>query len=525
MEKRITSIEVDNRNKPINSRGENRAIKIHGTQGSGFSLEINDSSGYCILKEPLQNIEVPKSGVYILNQVFPDISTNAVGGLIEETYEVKIMPHADVITSYLSDPSVVKALKSLENIKEDGEIPIDLIPPYIEYSGVDPITLYQYADPTITLTTSRPTEITTTVSGGSDINVKAPAFSTAVVEKTQTLTITETSDGGDIAGFYYVKNNFKNSISKNTSFERVVTTSEEPKKGTYLILKPSTTTSVGSTTGTGLFENVTKGGQDYPISGEIKENMVVQGVLIKEKIVHKSLDVKTCQRATNRFELSDTVGLFPGMVCDVFGLSRFTIESVECGKNITVDEKVIIPKDTKITFTYRTSSAIDKIHTQVNENGDACIEITDPIVIVDKMTLTFDEDNSKVNGSFRFAGSGTSSVSLTNNIKFSNFGKRDVSYTLDLNNIITRTPNARDFNVEVPKNSTNFSITTTDSETDASTKTAAKTSEPRNGVATVSNRTFSYTPNPGFVGNDRILYELSDGTNTSAEKTINITVK
>jgi len=141
------------------------------------------------------------------------------------------------------------------------------------------------------------------------------------------------------------------------------------------------------------------------------------------------------------------------------------------------------------------------------------------------MTLTFDEDNSKVNGSFRFAGSGTSSVSLTNNIKFSNFGKRDVSYTLDLNNIITRIPNARDFNVEVPKNSTNFSITTTDNETDASTKTAAKTSEPRNGVATVSNRTFSYTPNPGFVGNDRILYQLSDGTNTSAEKTINITVK
>ena len=60
---------------------------------------------------------------------------------------------------------------------------------------------------------------------------------------------------------------------------------------------------------------------------------------------------------------------------------------------------------------------------------------------------------------------------------------------------------------------------------DSSTKTATKTSEPRNGTASISGRTFSYTPNPDFVGNDRILYTLSDGTNTSAEKTIYITVK
>jgi|TARA_R100000084_G_scaffold44867_2_gene18433 hypothetical protein len=547
MEKRITSIKVDNQNAPINSKGETRAIKIHGTQGSGFSLEINDSSGHCILEEPLKDIEVPRSGVYILNQAFPDISTNATGGLIEETYEIKITPHADVQTSidldvflkpfekqikeledfYKKYPYNFDGVEETEEIKELKNLSEKDIPEFFKgfqlpnmpkYEGVDPITLYQYADPTITLATSVPTEVSTTVSGSSDITATRPAFSKSSVSTTQTLTIAE---GEDIAGFYYVKDNFKNSISKNTSFERVVTTSEEPKLGSYLILKPSTLTSVGSTTS----GTVTKGGQDYPINSDIKEGMSISGTLTKTKIVHKSLDVKTCQRATDRFELSDTVGLIPDMICEVFGLGKFLLESVECGKNIKINKKVVIPEDTSITFKYITSSTVSEVKTQINEDGNACVDLTNPIMIIDGMTFTFDEDNSKINSSFVFNGSGTNTVVIKNIIKFSNFGKRDVTYTLDLNNIITRTPNALDYNVEVPKNSTNFSIKTTEGDIDRSTKTAAKTSEPRNGTASISGRTFSYTPNPDFVGNDRILYTLSDGTNTSAEKIIYITVK
>ena len=550
MEKRITSIKVDNQNTPINSKGETRAIKIYGTQNSGFSLEINDSSGHCILEEPLNNIEVPSSGIYTLNQTFPDISTNATGGLIEETYEIKITPHADVqivnnINLFLKP--FEKQIKELEDFYkkypynfdgvEETDQPEELknlsqedlpellkdfkLPEIPQFESVDSITLYQYADPTITLTTSAPTEVSTNVSGGSDIAVTKPAFSKSSVSTTQTLTITEISEGGGIAGFYYVKDNFNNSISKNTSFQRVVKTSEKPKLSSYLILKPSTLTSVGSTTS----GTITRGGQDYPINSDIKVNMSVSGTLTKEKIVHKSLDVKTCQRATNRFELSDTVGLFSGMTCEVFGLGKFLLESVECGKNITVDTKVVIPEDTSITFTYITSSNISKVRTQINENGNACVDLTNPIIVVDNMTLTFDEDTSKIKSSSIFTGSGTNTVTVINKINFQKFGKRDVTYTLDLNNIITRTPNALNYNVEVPKNSTSFSIKTTEGDSDRSTKTAAKTAEPKNGTATVSNRTFSYTPNPDFVGNDRILYTLSDGTNTSAEKTINITVK
>ena len=58
MEKRITHVEAKYMSEDyIKSSGELRDIKIYGTKGAGFSMEINDSSGYCILKEPLKDIE------------------------------------------------------------------------------------------------------------------------------------------------------------------------------------------------------------------------------------------------------------------------------------------------------------------------------------------------------------------------------------------------------------------------------------------------------------------------------------
>ena len=54
MEKIINSIEIENVRYYIKSTGETRRIKIRGTRGAGFSIEINDSSGTCILEEPLR---------------------------------------------------------------------------------------------------------------------------------------------------------------------------------------------------------------------------------------------------------------------------------------------------------------------------------------------------------------------------------------------------------------------------------------------------------------------------------------
>lgn len=468
----------------IKSTGETRKIKLRGTSGAGFSIEINDSSGDCILEEPLQNIEIPQTGTYILSQKFPDISTSASGGLVKESYEIIITPHADVDTE------------------------------------ISRITLHQYPDITTTLAVSTSqTGPTLSVAGGSDITVKTAPDKKINIIKTQTLVITE---GSGTAGFFYVKDTFNDLLSKNTTITKKVTTKEEPKLGSYVILKPLTTRAIGAT----VSGTVTKGGQNYPITGDVASGMSVYGKITKDKIVHKSLEVATCRRATDKFELSDTVGLFPGMTGKVNGLNNFILTSVDCGKNITVDKKLIIPEDKDISFVYEVNSSVAKVHTQINENGDACVDLNSNIMIVNQMTLQLDDSKSQVFFDSIFSGSGSDSVTLVNNIEFSKSGLKDVTHTLDLDNIINRTPNIKNIKVDIAKNSGENQINTVKGDYDTSTKTAAVTGNARHGnSATKGTRVIFYTPPTDFVGTDRILYTLNDGTNTSAEGRIDITVK
>ena len=467
MAKEIYNIYVKKQIDYIKSIGEVREIKLRGTSGAGFSLEINDSSGDCILEKPLQNIEIPQTGVYILNQKFPDITTSASGGLTKETYEIIFTPHADVS----AEP---------QNI-----------------------TLYQYPDVTITLAVSTSQAgPALSVAGGSDITVKVAPEKKINVTKTQTLRITE---GSSEDGFFYVKDSFNNSLSKNTTITKKVTTSEEPKLGSYVILKPLTTRAIDAT----VSGTVTKGSQNYPITGDVVSGMSVYGKITKDK-----------------FELSDTVGLFPGMTGKVNGLNNFILTSVDCGKNITVDKRLIIPENTDVSFVYEASSSISKVHTQRNENGDACVELGSNIMIVNQMTLSFDDDKSQIFSDSIFSGSGTNEVVLTNSIEFSKSGIRDVTHTLDLDNIITRTPNAKNIKVDIAKNSGENQINTVKGDYDTSTKTAAITGNAKHGASvTKGSRVIFYQPATDFVGTDRILYTLADEENTSAEKRIDITVK
>ena len=487
MEKIITEVEAHGKSyNHIRSIGERRDIKIHGTKGAGFSIEINDSSGYCILEEPLKDIEIPDTGVYILKQAFPSITT----GFKEEYYEINVTAHADV--TYIDKG---------ENIK-----------------------LYQYPDTTITLATSTSqTGPALTVSGGSDITVTKPAYSEGEIEKTQTLTITENPT--DQAGFLYVKDNFSNSISKNTTFKRITTTEEKPKLDRYVVLKPSTTVGIGST----VSGTVTKGSQNYPITGDIEPGMSVRGKITKNKIVHKSLEVPTCQKATDKFELSDTIGLFAGMKVRVDRVGVFIVVSVDCDKNITIDRKAVIQEGTTVTFYYEITNTIGSVQTQINENGNACVTLTTDMIIVDGMTLDLDKDTSKIDARSSFTGSGTNSVVITNNVIFSKFGKTDATHTLDLDNIITTTPNIKNIKVNIAKNSGENNINTKVNDYDASSKTTIITGHAKfggtNASASRSTRSIFYTPPTDFVGTDRILYKLSDGTNTSAEGRIDITVK
>ena len=471
MEKKITSIKVQDVETLINSRGETRQIKLRGTSGSGFSLEINDSDGDCILEEELNNIEIPTSGVYVLNQKFPSILTSATGGLVEEYYEIIIKAHADVSCD------------------------------------LDKITLYQYPDVTLTLANSS-TQTGPAISvSGANVTVTRPAKHEKSIIQTQTLVITEAGEG-DTAGFFYVKGNVNDSISKNTVITKRVKADADPKRSKYAILKPLTTRTV-----------------DDVITGEVSVGMRVYGKITKSKTIQKSLDVSNCRKATNKFQLDDTVGLLPSMFGSIDSINDFQIISVDCGKNITIDRKVVIPESTSVSFTYEVSSTIARVHTQFNENGNACVDLSTEMMLIDGMDLELDDDASRVVSSFSFSGSGTDTVTLTLNADFSRFGTRSVTHTIDLDSIITRKPNARSFSIDIPKNASAHEISTSDFDYDSSTKTIAITGASKHGSTSISSRVIQYTPANGFVGVDKILYTLSDSTTTSEEKTINITVK
>ena len=471
MEKKITSIKVQDVETLINSRGETRQIKLRGTSGSGFSLEINDSDGDCILEEELNNIEIPTSGVYVLNQKFPSILTSATGGLVEEYYEIIITAHADVSCD------------------------------------LDKITLYQYPDVTLTLANSS-TQTGPAISvSGANVTVTRPAKHEKSIIQTQTLVITEAGEG-DTAGFFYVKGNVNDSISKNTVITKRVKADVDSKRGKYAILKPLTTRTV-----------------DDVITGEVSVGMRVYGKITKSKTIQKSLDVSNCRKATNKFQLDDTVGLLPSMFGSIDSINDFQIISVDCGKNITIDRKVVIPESTSVSFTYEVSSTIARVHTQFNEDGNACVDLSTEMMLIDGMDLELDDDASRVVSSFSFSGSGTDTVTLTLNADFSRFGTRSVTHTIDLDSIITRKPNARSFSIDIPKNASAHEISTSDFDYDSSTKTIAITGASKHGSTSISSRVIQYTPANGFVGVDKILYTLSDGTTESEEKTINITVK
>ena len=483
MEKKITSIKVQDASVFVSPRGETRQIKIRGTHGSGFSLEINDSDGDCILEESLQDIEIPKSGVYILRQRFPDISSSSIG----ESYDIIVVPHADV------DSTV---------------------------SSVDKITLYQYPDVTLTLANTSTQTSPTLSASGADITVTRPVNHREVIKQTQTLVITEGGEG-DTAGYFYVKDSFNNSVSKNTVIKKTIKADKDPKKSRYVVLKPLTTRAIDATTS----GDVTKGSQNYPITGDVSVGARVYGKITKSKVAHKSLKVSNCGKTTDRFELSDTVGLLPSMHGSGPGIKSFQIASIDCGTSITIDRKIMIPEGTNLSFTYEVGSVVEKVHTQVNEDGNACVDLNVEMMLIDGMEVEIDDDTSKVSSGFSFSGSGSNEVTLVFNARFSRFGTRSVTHTVDLDNIITRKPNARDFSVNIAKNASASAISTSDFDYDSSTKTITITGASKHGSTNISSRIIQYTPNNGFVGVDKILYTLNDGTTDSEEKTINITVK
>ena len=110
------------------------------------------------------------------------------------------------------------------------------------------------------------------------------------------------------------------------------------------------------------------------------------------------------------------------------------------------------------------------------------------------------------------------------------FGDKNVTYTLDLDNMITAKPNAYSQDIVVAKNSsaTTIKILKFDRDLNASSKQGTVTGGPSHGSVTAyatSTDSFAYTPHTGFSGEDSFTFTMSDGVTTSDVKKIRITVK
>ena len=151
--------------------------------------------------------------------------------------------------------------------------------------------------------------------------------------------------------------------------------------------------------------------------------------------------------------------------------------------------------------------------------------------------MTFDDGETIVSGRIftnnsGFAGNTPTStngtMSVTIGFSVVRFGVEDVTYTLDLDKLITKVPSAYDQEVVTTKN-TAITIYPKlyDTDHNAFTKTFT-TTPPKHGVISLvelDSNVLIYTPYTNFVGEDSFGFRTNDGTNPSNEKTIFITVK
>jgi hypothetical protein len=504
---KITSFTISKQYKFLKPNGDRRKIKINGTSGCIFSLTIKDSSGCSILKEEIENVKIPENGIYELNQDFPSISTDEGFSKTKEVYDITIIPAADVVLTTV-------------------------------YATT--IQVYQYADPVITVTNS----FTAATIGGNidvtatDVTITGPAYTdNSYIQKydekeynftpnTYTVLIDE-GDSGDVAGKFYIKKiGFNNNTTTNTTIKKVIDRGDKTDFTTQLNLKPLTTRT----------DTTIEGGDS--ITGDITEDMNIYAKIEKTKTVFASLDeddnildYSRCDTPTDKIELLDTNDLVEGMVVRGGNIIETKIKSIDCDKKIiTLSKKHIIKKLTELTFKREWKCSINNIISQRDSSGNACIEINSAVNIPNNTIVNFDDNQNILQGKFAYSGSGGDAITLTITLYVIRFGFKDVTFTLDLDNIITRKPNAYDQEAIIKKNSSGYAIKVLRGDTDANTrsKTGDKVRPPSHGTVgdwDSDAKTFTYKPHSGFTGEDSFTFTMSDGTTVSEEKTVRITVK
>jgi len=342
---------------------------------------------------------------------------------------------------------------------------------------------------------------------------------------THTMVISRTSGSDN----YYIKPSslkFSDLTTQGTWIKKIITKQDEdgiPCVSSFKVID-STSNRDLTNTDTGFV------GVDKSTIDVLEIGMRFSGKIEKTKTIRKSIDLdihkEPCDDCdenidikTNKFEIDNTNDLFVGMM--VKGINFITnLESVDCGKSITLGSEHIINKNTDVTFSHVQGGIVRDIKGDLIETN--CVRFPN------NTELTFTKGNkSEIDGSITFDKSGSSSITVTSTINSTDFGQDDTTFTLDPDLFITNKPNACDQHITIGKNST-YTIDFTKCDTDYNRyrKTVTVVDSFKNGVTSISSMTKStYTPNHNFVGKDRLVFTVSDGVNTSDEKTIFITVK
>ena len=221
------------------------------------------------------------------------------------------------------------------------------------------------------------------------------------------------------------------------------------------------------------------------------------------------LDYLKCGTYTDKFKLDNTHDLTTGMsVVSKDVVPGTYISSIDCDKNITLLPRQIIKTDSTIKFKKEWWSSISEVTSNLNSDGNACIKLNSSIDIPGSTEVEFSDRNYSILTTGDFLNSGSDSITLNVNIHAIKFGSIDNQYTIGLDNIITSKPNAYDQDVVVTGDK-------------ASAIYVLRYDKDLNDT---TNDYFVYTPNTGFVGEDLFTFTMSDGVNSSDEKTIRITV-
>ena len=506
-----TSYESTNKKFTVPVTGSNLKIKIKGDNNPVVDICIKNSSGRTILSRKLVNITI--NGEYILNQKIPALLSDksSGSGKIKESeyYNIKITPSAD--TSYYYE----------------GFVP----------TGVLNFTVWQFKDVTFTFKPSLASDLTfsnATINGGAELESTVSGTANSFSNETLTLTTTvERSSGSD---HYYLKpvtlgvrdhiihgntTGYNNSIIKKTIID------QEDKKE----LESRSDITVAETDTNANRGDLKPG---MKLTGEIRKTKTLfKSIHLDENLVEGCDDDVMFDILTNKFEIENTTDLFEGM--GVAGLNsngnefESTLHSVDCDKTITLASHHVVENETLLTFVWSDSSIV----VEVNENK---IKLLNSIRLPNNTELTFNKAKKpEISGTIRVDNTCTSPITITTVIDSFYFGQDEVTYTLDVDSIITNKPPVLDKYVVVEKNSKNnlIDVGVLDLVSSGLLKSRIGDSSftigsARNGVASESaGQTYyiTYIPVEGYTGKDKITYTFNDGVNDSDEKTIFITVK